>query len=160
MAATVKLSTARELVEAGSVRAASIIGQPGGYAVLLRVGMQERALSTKAGAPRLFTGLDAAARVLRDSLGLARFEVDASGYSAGDVLRRRRPDRAAALRELHQAAEHDAWFRREVRQALQEADDPATEWVTNEEAEAESRAAEARYLALAEQPERDAKATR
>lgn len=149
MGTTVKLSTARELVEAGSVRGASIIGQAGGYAVVLRVGKQEKALAAKAGHPRLFAGLDAAARVLHEGLGVARFDVDASGYSASDVLRRRRPDRAVALRELHAAAEHDAWFRREVQQALREADDPATEWVSLEAAEAEAAEARARYRAMA-----------
>lgn len=153
MAATVKLATARELVEAGSVRSASIIGQAGGYAVLLKVGMQERALSTKTGQPRLFTGLDAAARVLRDSLGVARFDVDASGYSASDLSRRRRPDRTAALRELHAAAEHDAWFRAEVRQALNEAADPETEWVSHEEVARESVKAQERYRAMSQQRE-------
>ena len=153
MAATVKLSTARELVEAGSVRHASIIGQAGGYAVLLRVGMQERALSTKGGTPRLFAGLDAAARVLRDALGVARFDVDASGYSAADA-RRRRPDRSAALRELHAAAEHDAWFGRDVQQALKEAADPATEWVSQDDAEREAAAARKRYRAMAERQEK------
>lgn len=146
MASTVKLSTARELVEAGSVRAASIIGQAGGYAVLLRIGMQERALASKAGTPRLFTGLDAAARVLRDTLGVARFEVDASGYHAGNV-RRRRPDRAAALRELHQAKAHDDWFRAQVEQGLKEADDPATEWATQADVDADWDAQKARWKA-------------
>lgn len=149
MAATVKLSTARELVEAGSVRQASIIGQAGGYAVLLRVGMQERALATKGGAPRLFAGLDAAARVLRDTLGVARFEVDASGYHAADVLRRRRPDRAAALRELHQAKAYDDWFRGQVEQALKEADDPTTEWVAHETVVARMEEEKARWRAAA-----------
>lgn len=31
---------------------------------------------------------------------------------------------------------HDQWFRDQVAQALVEADDPATEWVSNEEANA------------------------
>jgi len=149
MAAPVKLATARELVAAGSVSAASIIGQAGGYAVLLKVGVSDRALATKDGGPRLFAGLDAAARVLRKSLGVARFDVDASGYAAVDNLRRRRPDRTVALRELHAAAEHDAWFRSEVRQALLEASDPTTEWVSQEEAERESLAARKRYREMA-----------
>lgn len=29
------------------------------------------------------------------------------------------------------AAEYDAWFRREVKAALMEADDPATRWISN-----------------------------
>lgn len=43
-AKTVKLALLRELVEAGSVRSAAIIGLPGGYAVQVRYGMSDRAL--------------------------------------------------------------------------------------------------------------------
>ena len=34
----------------------------------------------------------------------------------------------------HEAAQHDKWFRAEVAEAIKEADDPATVWVSNEEA--------------------------
>ena len=34
----------------------------------------------------------------------------------------KRPDRAEALKRAHEAAEHDAWFREQVRSALDEAD--------------------------------------
>jgi len=101
MANTVKLATARELAAAGSVRDTILVGQDGGYAVLLKIGMQERTLATKEGAPRLFSGLDAAARVLREQLGIAHYHVDASGFAIGEAIRRRRPDRAAALKQTH-----------------------------------------------------------
>jgi hypothetical protein len=149
MGGTVRIGTARELVEAGSLRQAAIVGQAGGYAVLLRVGAQERALATKNGEPRLFAGIDAAARLLRDQLGVARFEVDATHFSPTDLLRRRRPDRAKAMRELYDAAEHDRWFRGEVEQALAEADDPATEWVDNDQVKAQSAEHRARWRAQA-----------
>lgn len=118
--ATVKRATLRELVDAGTLRRVTIVGQHGGYAVLARYGMQERTLAAKSGAPRLFASIDTAARELR-ALGVATFDVDAANYEPADLLRRRRPDRAAALRAVHQAAEYDAWFRAQVQQAL---DDP------------------------------------
>ncbi|MBJ9698303.1 hypothetical protein [Burkholderia cenocepacia] len=40
------------------------------------------------------------------------------------------------LRLLADAAAHDQWFREQVREGLEEADDPNTKWVSNEEAEA------------------------
>lgn len=81
---TVQIATARALVAAGAVRAASLIGQPGGWAIVLRVGVTEQVIEAKRGGVRLLRSLDAAARVL-DELGLRRFEVDASNL--GDGLR-------------------------------------------------------------------------
>ncbi len=117
MAQTVQLATARELAAAGSVRDTVLVGQPGGYAVMFKVGMAERALATKAGATRLFAGLDAAVRVLRNELGISHYQVDASGYSDDPENRRRRPDRTAALKR----AREDAAYTEFLRQGIQEA---------------------------------------
>lgn len=42
----------------------------------------------------------------------------------------------AKIRQDKEAIAHDAWFRAEVEQGLKEADDPNTQWVSNEEAKA------------------------
>ena len=47
-----------------------------------------------------------------------------------------REDASERLRNAHEAAAHDKWFREQVEIGLAEADDPAAEWVTNEEANA------------------------
>ncbi len=102
---TVQLATAKELVSTGSVLDTVLLGQSGGYSVLFKLGGSERALATKTGLLRLFTGVDAAARVLR-SIGIARYVVDASALDETGVTRRRRPDRTAALKQTH----HDAAY--------------------------------------------------
>jgi len=130
--ATVKLATLRELVDAGAVRRVTLVGQTGGFAVLARYGMHERTLAAKTGAPRLFASIDSAARELR-AVGIAAFEVDTANYAPSDLLRRRRPDRAEAMKAVHQAAEHDAWFRTEVSAALAEADAPHARWIAHED---------------------------
>lgn len=84
----------RELVGAQSVRSATVVGRPGGYAISVRYGMTERSLATSRGGLRLFT-LDSASKFLRE-LGLPRFEVDATAFEPG-LLRQSRPDRATAL---------------------------------------------------------------
>lgn len=40
------------------------------------------------------------------------------------------------MKNAHAAAAYDKWFRAEVTLALKEADDPNTQWISNEEAEA------------------------
>lgn len=41
---------------------------------------------------------------------------------------------AERMRHAHEAAGHDKWFRAQVEQAINEADDPSIEWVSHEEA--------------------------
>jgi hypothetical protein len=132
LAETVKLATARELVEAGAVRYARLLGQKGGYAVWLQVGATEKALATKQGRPRVFARLDRAAKLLRDELGVERFEVDASGYLPADV-ERRRPDRTLQLRAAHAAAEHDRWFRAQVQGTLDKIEGGQAKFSTHDE---------------------------
>ena len=104
MYSTVKLPTARELVAAGGVRQVTLLGQPGGFAVLLNLGMSEKALATKDGTPRMFPRLEAAARVV-DELGVREFVVDARKFSAPPPRRRadvaqRMAERAARLQAV------------------------------------------------------------
>jgi hypothetical protein len=97
MRQTIKETTLRELVEANAVRSACVVGLRGGYAVTVRYGLTERTLATTRGGVRIFAALDTASEFLR-KIGLARFEVDATGYEPGR-LRAARPDRAEALRK-------------------------------------------------------------
>jgi len=129
----------RSLVEAHAIRGATILGQPGGWAVLVRYGAAERAVAAqRARRPRLWRNLNAAAAYVRDDLGVARFEVDTVGHKP-DPAARRRPDQAAALRRMHAAAEHDTWFRAEVGKAIAEADAPNAVWIPHEEVEEDMR---------------------
>jgi hypothetical protein len=117
---TVKIETLRELIAAGSVRSATLLGQRGGFAVLVSVGMQERTLANRAGSVRLYARLDTAAKDLRE-LGLAEFGVNVVNYQPGR-LRPARPDRAAQMKQAHEAAAHDVWFRGKVRNTLERLD--------------------------------------
>lgn len=97
----ITLATAREIVAAGSLRGAELLGRPGGYLVLFKIGMQTRTLVTRAGAPRIFGSLDAAMRVMRSIGVVTHIEINAADYApAGPLARRRRPDRSQALRQL------------------------------------------------------------
>jgi predicted transcriptional regulator len=50
------------------------------------------------------------------------------------------------MREYVEKAEHDAWFRVEVEEALRESEDPNAEWVSNEQTEAEWEVRKAELL--------------
>lgn len=133
---TIDHGTFARLVEAGAVRGARIVGQKGGWAVLVSYGTAERPLAAqRSRRVRVWRKFETLVGYLRE-IGIAKFDVDAVNF-APDQLRATRPDRAEALRRAHAAAEHDVWFRTEVQAALIEADDPATQWVSHEEAKAE-----------------------
>jgi hypothetical protein len=57
--------------------------------------------------------------------------LDATNHSDVEHMDKGRDD---ATESVHEAAAHDKWFREQVGAAISEADDPAAEWVTNEEA--------------------------
>jgi hypothetical protein len=88
--------TLKELVRAGFVGSAMVVGQKGGYGVVIHHGTAQTALATSRGEARVFT-LESAARFLRQ-IGISKFEVDASQYEPGRI-RKARPDRAEALRK-------------------------------------------------------------
>lgn len=111
--------TLAKLIASGGVRAAQVIGLAGGWEIRFRCGASLRPLAAQRGNVRLFARLETAAAYLK-GIGIARFDVHTAGYDA-DGSRRARPDRAASLKRAHAAAAYDAWFRRQVRSAL---DDP------------------------------------
>lgn len=134
---TIDHTTLSRLAEAGVVRSAHIVGQAGGWGILVKYGMTERALAAqRSHQVRIFRKFETLVSYLK-GVGIARFEVDAVNYDASSLkLTRTRPDSAETMRKAHKAAAYDQWFRAEITQALVEADDPNTEWVSHEDVKA------------------------
>lgn len=128
MATTIQLAALRTHVDAGSLRRATILGQKGGWGVVLHVGMTEFVLAAqKSRQPRLFATTDGAIKTLRE-LGIGRFEVDAAQHQPGR-LRRARPEVAAANRQLHKDAAHTAWMRTELAQSINKIERGEAQWI-------------------------------
>ena len=115
----VKLATARELVDAGAVKQAEVIGLPGGWTVQLQTYNQARVLATKANEPRRFGTFEGALKVLRDlGVRLDLLQVDAAHWEAeGQLSARRRPDRSAAMKLKDADARYTAFLREGVLEA-------------------------------------------
>lgn len=111
--------TLAKLVESGAVRAARVISQAGGWGVIVTCGKTARPLAAQRGKVRLFSKLETVAVYLR-GIGIPRFDVDVVDYDP-ERARRARPDRSEALKQAHEAAAYDKWFRGQVQVAL---DDP------------------------------------
>lgn len=120
---TIDTAMARRMVEASAIRGASIIGQPGGWSVMLKMGMVEKPLGTqRTDKPRTWRSLDTCMEYLRNELHIVRVDMlDASNYSDSDATRRPRTDAAERMKRAHEAAAYDAWFREQVQASI---DDP------------------------------------
>jgi hypothetical protein len=129
---TIDHPTLARLVEAGAVRGAHVIGQEGGWSVMIKYGMAERALAAQRSRQvRVFKRIDTAASYLKD-IGIAHFDVDTAAYAPEAIKKHARPDRAAALRRAHEAAQHDAWFRGEVQKTLDRIADSTTRFTPHD----------------------------
>lgn len=101
---TIDHNTLVKLIEANAVRAAQVIGQIGGWGIMIKYGMVERPLSaTRSGKVRIFKKLDTVVSYLR-GIGIARFEVDAVNYDATSLTVGTRPDRSEVMKRAHAAA--------------------------------------------------------
>lgn len=121
MSDTIDHTTLTRLVEAGAVRGAHVVGQPGGWAVMVKYGMHERPLATQRNRQvRVFRRFETLVSYLKD-VGLSQFDVDAANYDRDSVTAAKRPDRAEALKKAHEAAAYDKWFRDQVQASI---DDP------------------------------------
>lgn len=118
---TIDHTTLSKLAEAGVVRSAHVVGQAGGWGVLVKYGMTERALAAQRSQQvRIFRKLETLVNYLK-GVGIARFDVDAVNYDADSVTVQKRPDRAIAMKNAHEAAAYDKWLKAEIQEAI---DDP------------------------------------
>lgn len=135
MGNTIDTAMARQMVEACAIRGASIIGQPGGWSVMLKMGMTEKPLGTqRTDKPRMWRSLDACMGYITNELRIVKLDgLDASNFSKGDVGRQVRADSSARLKRAHEAAAYDKWFIAQVEEGIREADDPNTVFIPHEE---------------------------
>jgi hypothetical protein len=123
----------KSLVDAHAIRGAVVLGQPGGFAVLVKYGTNERAIAAqRSRRMRIWRNLNTAAAYVRDELGVARFEIDMVDHDPA-ALERKRPDTAARQRQMREAVEHDAWFRAEVQKTLDGIADGTVGFISDEE---------------------------
>lgn len=117
---TIDHTTLARLVEAGAIRGADVVGQRGGWGVVIKYGMTERALAVRRGSVRIFPRFETLVNYLKE-IGIAKYQVDASGYDP--ELRKAsmaRPDTSERMRRAHEAAAYDVWFRDQVQASIED----------------------------------------
>ncbi|NHZ66928.1 antitoxin PaaA2 family protein [Massilia genomosp. 1] len=134
---TIDHTNLTKLAEAGVVRSAHVVGQAGGWAILVKYGMTERALAAqRSHQVRIFRKLETLVEYLK-GVGIPRFDVDAVNYDPHSTTTAKRPDRAAAMKDAHAAAAYTKWLKAEVQEAI----DDTSPTIQHDEAMREVRAA-------------------
>lgn len=113
---TIDTPMAKRMVEAAAIQGASIIGQPGGWAVMLKLGTQERPLGVqRSNKPRVWRSLDTCMQYLKTELHIARIDsLDATHHTDAQVSDVARPDSAKRMREAFEASAHTKWLETKV----------------------------------------------
>lgn len=146
---TIDHQTLERLVEAGAVRGANVVGQPGGWGVVIQYGMTERALATKRDTVRIFRKFETLAAYLK-TIGITKYGVDATQYDPVAIkTERKRTDAAERMKSAHEAAAYEGWLSKQVREAI---DDPRPS-VPHEEVMREWRNERAALVTRAENTE-------
>ncbi|MHC8364665.1 antitoxin PaaA2 family protein [Pseudomonas sp. ZT5P21] len=118
---TIDHSTLVKLVESGAVNAAHIFAKQGGWVVQVRHGSKLHSLTAQRSQQiRLFKRLETLVIYLQ-GIGISHFDVDTSDYDPLQVKTYSRPDRSEALKQAHEAAAYEEWFKKQVQASI---DDP------------------------------------
>ena len=134
---TIDHTTLTKLAEAGVVRSVHVVGQAGGWGIVVKYGMTERALAAqRSHQVRIFRKLETLVEYLK-GVGIPHFDVDAVNYDPHSVTTTKRPDRAAAMKDAHAAAAYTKWLKAEVQEAL----DDSSPTIPHDEAMRQVRAA-------------------
>lgn len=136
---TIDTAIAKRMVDANAILGASIIGQSGGWSVMLRLGITEKPLGTqRTDKPRIWRSLDSCISYLTNELHISKFDMlDATNYHKVASTSILRNDTSERMRRAHEAAAYDKWFREGVQTSI---DDPRPT-VPHSEVKARSRAA-------------------
>jgi hypothetical protein len=136
---TIDTAIAKRMVEANAILGASIIGQSGGWSVMLKLGLTEKPLGTqRTDKPRVWRSLDSCIGYLKGELHISRFDMlDATNYNKVAITGTVRNDTSERMRHAHEAAAYDKWFREGVQASI---DDPRPS-IPHDEVKTRSRAA-------------------
>lgn len=115
---TIDHSALEHLVETGAIHGASVVGHPGGWGIVVKCGVTERALSVRRGAVRTFRRFETLVGYLKD-VGITQYHVDAANFDAAALKTTRvRPDSAERMRSAFEASKHTEWMQQKAEQSL------------------------------------------
>ena len=136
---TIDTAIAKHMIEASAIQTVAIIGQPGGWSVMLKVGMTEKALGAqRSGKQRIWKSLDRCVNYLKTELHICRFDMlDATNYTDVPMAGSAKNSASERMRETHQSAAYTKWLKAEIQEAI----DDTSPTIPHDEAMRQVRAA-------------------
>jgi hypothetical protein len=111
---TVDHATLENLVASGAVHGAHVVGQSGGWGLVVEHGSCERALTAKRGQVRVFRKFETLAGYLK-GIGILQYQVDARAYDPAALkTERSRSDAAHRMKDAHAAIAYRDWLEDKV----------------------------------------------
>lgn len=106
------------------MRSAEVVGEKGGYVVVIRYGLTERVVAARDNTGhinrRKFASLDSVDNFLRNTVHIVDYHVASANFEPAP-RQARYEQNAQRLKAVHESAAYDKWFRAQVQEAL---DDP------------------------------------
>lgn len=110
--------TLLQLAQTGVISGTQVVAREGSWFVRVWLGEQEKVLTSQRSRKlRLFRRMETLVAYLK-SLGITRFDVDASAFESDAPVENSRPDRAKAMKQIHEAAAYEQWFREQVQLSM------------------------------------------
>ena len=146
---TLNLEQLKATTLAGGVTGITLRGDGAAFVVSVQTLRHEAILVTSRKQPRRFADPRKALQLLR-STGWNECHIDASQWRPEDsaLEKTARPDRSAALKAAHEAADYDRWFRAKAQAALDGLTDGTNRVLSDDEVNARRAALLAKVLAL------------
>lgn len=115
---TIDHTTLEHLVEAGAIHGTDVIGHAGGWGVVVKYGVTERALTTRRGTVRTFRKFETLVGYLKE-VGISQYQVNAASFDAVALKTTRvRPDSAERMRSAFEASKHTEWMQQKAAESL------------------------------------------
>jgi len=106
------------LAQSGEIRETEAESTPKGWKVIVQLGRERRELTAqRSGQARIFKRLDTVTKYLNEA-GIEKFSVNTTHYSPTAIATTLRPDRSSAMKDAHEAARYDAWFKDQVQESI------------------------------------------
>lgn len=120
-APTIDHSTLTRLVHAGTPVGAEVVANTQGWGIVIHCGDARHVLAAVRGKPRTFRQFDTLAHYLQ-ALGITEFKVNTAAFSPGVArpMDARREAASARMKQAHEAASYDTWFKAQVQAAIED----------------------------------------
>lgn len=118
---TIDHSTLTRLVHAGTPVGAEVVANTQGWGIVIHCGDARHVLAAVRGKPRTFRQFDTLAHYLQ-ALGITEFKVNTAAFSPGVArpMDARREAASARMKQAHEAASYDTWFKAQVQAAIED----------------------------------------